>query len=138
VLTPSQHLPLRLISMLCIALTLVFSGANTKALLNQVEHQLAGDDHHHAVFNAGVISLHDHHDEAPQSASDEAQDAASHERNASHHHSDAGTTLPVAGSARLMPVFLIAGQQSLRGDMRLPGLAPSGLDRPPKRRAALS
>jgi len=130
----------RLFAMLCMALALVYAGALTSQIVDQVQHlpeQAAAHDH--MIFSAAgqiaPIADHnggDHHGEDHQA--DDAGIAHPDEPDASghHHHSDTGPGLMVlaAGSAAT-PVFFEALHAPLN-DQEATRVAVPGPERPPK------
>lgn len=121
--------------MLCMALALVYAGALTSQLADQVQHSGTQTDHHdHLVFSDGwaMVGTDDHHaDDADVEDTDTVQpdqpDAGGH-----HHHSDTGPSL-IQPLADALPRFAYyAGMRAPPREQAVVGVAVPGPERPPK------
>ncbi|MXP00307.1 hypothetical protein GRI97_15040 [Altererythrobacter xixiisoli] len=128
----------RHLAVLCLALTLIHSGAATAQILDRVQHS-AGDvaQHDHGFFSAIMLDDdhhdhhedHDHHPDATDHdrAVDDLPDGAQH-----HHHGDIAPGLIVrdlAGEAAVMPDRT---PREFRSDPHVPGYRQAGPERPPR------
>lgn len=121
----------RLITMLCIALVLVFAGASLSSAVDRIQHAPgASIEHQHMVFSEMTVELDHANDHlAPQPGDD---DPADHLPGGDHHHGDAGSGMLVAALAA-SALFAISGDlHGLAPDNQTSGLHIHGPERPPK------
>lgn len=122
---------------MCIALALVYAGALTSQMVNQIQHAPAQAVHHdHAVFASAFELQADshaqdaHHDD--EVGGDEAPD---HLAGGHHHHGDTGPSV----MADAVPEFaMMAPFESLRAsiaDRQIAGVGVPGPERPPRQTA---
>lgn len=120
----------RLFVMLCMAVVLVYAGASTSQVINQIQHSPAQvTAHDHDIFSdAGAIAMQtDHHDD------DAGEDQSSeHLAGGHHHHGDTGPSLMVSVSD---PIESLALAESLRAPLKVrqvAGVDEPGPERPPR------
>jgi len=122
--------------MLCIALSVVFTGASAVSVIDKIQHQ-GPSAHHHEHMAFSDVALEDHHQDGGQGddrgLADVQEDEATTDNHpgAGHHHGDGPSGVLVAydlpGAGPPLRTRLMAGS-----DDRVQSSGSPGPERPPK------
>lgn len=118
----AAKLPFRkLCALLCVALTLVFTGSGVATVITDIQHMTgASGNHEHVLFSNISLDDHDHH-----------SDQHSGHGGGHHHHGDIATGMPLLPTGIATPIATGDRNPLLRDHLRH-GIRLPQPDRPPR------
>lgn len=121
----------RLLSMLCIALALVFAGSTLSNAVDQIQHAPGGaSEHEHLLFSD--ISIDDTHDQDHHEPDQGDENSPDHLAGGHHHHGDSGAGLIVLAAADTRLTAPAGDNPGFVPDRPAIGIRLLGPERPPK------
>lgn len=126
----------RVWTIVCIALALVYAGALTSQMVNQIQHAPAQAAHHDHAFFGSAFELpansraqDAHHDD--EVGGDEAPD---HMTGGHHHHGDTGPSVMANAVPEFASVVPFERLRASITDRQIAGIHMPGPERPPRQR----